>query len=294
MTYRVLREPRHETRQVRGLDIHLRRWGAANGRAPLVLLHGWQDSGETFQILVDRFREDRPAVAVDWRGFGDSGWAPDGYWFPDYLADLDALLTQLVAGEPARIIGHSMGGNVACLYAGLKPERVRSVVNLEGFGLPRTSPSQAPERLRTWLDQVKSPTASKDYGSMAELASLIRKRYPRFSEPQASLVANAWGRLTEDGRVHLKADPRHRWVNPVLYRREEAEACWREVKAPVLMLLGEESEYLGGLGEEGTDAAMRAMIPGMELIRVAGAGHMLHIEKPEAVAALIEQFLNTH
>ena len=294
MAYRVLREPRHEARRVRGIEIHLRRWGPRSAHAPVVLLHGWQDTGETFQLLIDQFREDWPAVAVDWRGFGESGWPPDGYWFPDYLADLDELLAQLVPGEPARIIGHSMGGNVACLYAGLKPERVRSVVNLEGFGLPRTSPEQAPERLRAWLDQVKSPSAAKDYGSLAELASVIHRRYPRLSETHAAFVAQAWGRLTDDGRVHLKADPRHRWVNPVLYRREEAEACWRAVKAPVLMLLGDESEYLGGLGEDGADAALSAMIPGMELVRVAGAGHMLHIERPEAVAPLVEKFLSTH
>lgn len=293
MSYQVQRTPRHETVRVRGIDMHLRRWGPPGG-APWLLLHGWQDCGETFQFLVDGFREDRPLAALDWRGYGDSGWPADGYWFPDYLADLDALLDQLTPGEPARIIGHSMGGNVASLYAGLRPERVRAVVNLEGFGLPRTSPDQAPGRLRAWLDQTRSAAASKDYGSIAELAALVRKRYPRCSEAQAAFVAGAWGRLTGDGRVHLKADPRHRWVNPVLYRREEAQACWRAVKAPVLMLVGNESEYLGGLGDDGTDAALRAMIPGMELIRVPGAGHMLHIEKAEAVAPLVEQFLMSH
>ena len=293
MSYQLQRTPRHETLRVRGIDMHLRRWGPPAG-APWLLLHGWQDCGETFQFLVDAFREDRPLAALDWRGYGDSGWPAEGYWFPDYLADLDALLNQLTPGEPARIIGHSMGGNVASLYAGLRPERVRAVVNLEGFGLPRTSPAQAPGRLRAWLDQARSAAASKDYGSIAELAALVRKRYPRFSEAQAIFVAGAWGRLTGDGRVHLKADPRHRWVNPVLYRREEAEACWQAVKAPVLMLVGNESEFLGDLGDDGTDAALRAMIPGMELIRVPGAGHMLHIEKAEAVAPLVEQFLTSH
>src|SRR5271166_1405825 len=128
MTYQVLRQPRYETRQVRGIETHVRRWGPAssNSRAPLVLLHGWGDTGDTFQFLVDAFQEDRPAVALDWRGFGQSGWARDGYWFPDYLADLDEFLSQLLPGEPARIVGHSMGGNIASLYAGLRPERVRS------------------------------------------------------------------------------------------------------------------------------------------------------------------------
>jgi len=294
--YRVLRLPRHETLSVRGLDLHLIRWGPppSDCVAPVILLHGWADTGDTFQFMVDAFREDWPLVAIDWRGFGRSEWAREGYWFPDYLADLDALLEQLSPRLPARIIGHSMGGNVASLYAGLRPERVRCVVNLEGFGMPRTTPDQAPAQLRQWLDQVKSAPTLKDYGSFEQLAAIIRSRYPRFTEAQSIFVAQAWGRLEADGRVHLLGDARHRWVNPVLYRREEAEACWHGIRAPMLMLLGELSEYLPRLGVDGTDSGLQAAVRGIEIIRVADAGHMLHIEKADLVAPLVERFLIGH
>jgi pimeloyl-ACP methyl ester carboxylesterase len=296
LAYRVLRAARHETLRVRGLDIHLRRWGPAPSRAarPLILLHGFQDTGDTFQFLVDAFERDWPIAALDWRGFGRSGWSQDGYWFPDYLADLDALLDLVSEGEPVRLIGHSMGGNIAGLYAGVRPERARCVVNLEGFGLARTSPDQAPARLRTWLDQVKSVPPLKDYASFEQLASIIRFRYPRFSEAQSSFVARAWGRLETDGRVHLLGDSRHRWVSPTVYKREDAEECWRAIEAPVLMLIGEKSEYLPRLGRDGTDEAFRAIVRTVEIIRIAGAGHMLHIEKPEVIAPLIEHFLAAH
>jgi len=294
-TYHVLRVPRHETVRVRGLDLHLTRWGPdpSESNLPVFLLHGWQDTGETFQFMVDEFKRDWPLVALDWRGFGRSEWPPGGYWFPDYFADLDALLDQLSRGTPARIVGHSMGGNIASLYAGLRPERVRCVANLEGFGLPRSSPEQAPAQLRQWLDQVKSRPMLKDYESVEQLASVIRFRYPRFSVAQAGFVAAAWSQ-EGDGRVRLSGDSRHRWVNPVRYHREDAEACWREVKAPVLMLFGEESEYLSKLGADGSDAAFRNIIPHIEIVRIAGAGHMLHIEKAGVVAALIENFLSVH
>jgi pimeloyl-ACP methyl ester carboxylesterase len=243
--------------------------------------------------MVDRFRRGWPLVALDWRGFGRSQWPAEGYWFPDYLADLDALLDQILPRAPARLVGHSMGGNVAALYAGLRPERVRSVANLEGFGLPRSEPHRAPAQLRRWLDQVKSTPTLKDYESVEQLASIIRSRYPRFSDAQAAFVAAAWS-TADAGRVRLIGDSRHRWVNPYRYQREDAEACWREVQAPMLMLLGEESEYLAKLGADGADAALRRVIPHLEIVHVAGAGHMLHIEKADVVAPLIEDFLIAH
>jgi len=261
---------------------------------PVFLLHGWQDTGDTFQFMVDAFREEWPLVALDWRGFGRSEWTRDGYWFPDYLADLEALLEQLGMGEPARIVGHSMGGNIASLYAGLRPHAVRCVVNLEGFGLPRTLPDQAPGQLCKWLDQVKSVPPLKDYDSFEQLASIILFRYPGITQEQSWFIANAWGSLEADGRVHLLGDARHRWVNPVLYKREDAEACWRGIRAPFLLLLGEKSEYLPRLGGDGTEAAFRAIISGVEIVRVAGVGHMMHIEKPDLVASLVENFLGAH
>ena len=83
--YQVLREPRHETLRVRGIDIHLTRWGPAPSESapPIFLLHGWLDCGETFQFVVDALQCEWPLVALDWRGFGRSEWPQDGYWFPD-------------------------------------------------------------------------------------------------------------------------------------------------------------------------------------------------------------------
>jgi pimeloyl-ACP methyl ester carboxylesterase len=276
--------------------MHLTRWGPPPSGvvSPIVLLHGWLDCGETFQFLVDALEQDWPLAALDWRGFGRSEWPQQGYWFPDYLGDLDAVLDQLSPGAPARIVGHSMGGNIACSYAGVRPERVRCVINLEGFGLPRTSPSQAPARMRKWLDQLKPEPRRKEYASLAELAGIIRFRYPRFSAPQAAFVAATWGNLDADGRVRLAGDPRHHWVNPILYKREDTEAYWRELRAPLLMLVGEESDLLAKMGADGTIEAFRSIFPHIEIGRVPGAGHMLHIEKPDLVAPLVESFLDQH
>jgi pimeloyl-ACP methyl ester carboxylesterase len=294
--YQALRQPRHETVRIRGLDMHLTRWGPEPSQSvlPIFLLHGWLDAGATFQFMVDALQRDWPLVALDWRGFGRSEWPQQGYWFPDYLGDLDALLDQLSPEAPVRIVGHSMGGNIACSYAGVRPERVRCVINMEGFGLARTLPAQAPARMRKWLDQLKAAPARKEYASFAELAGVIRFRYPRFTDAQAAFVAAAWGKLDGGGRVRLAGDPRNHWVNPILYKREDAEAFWGEMRAPILMLVGEESDLLAKLGADGAAEKFRAIFPHIEIGRIAGAGHMLHIERPDLVAPLIESFLDAH
>jgi pimeloyl-ACP methyl ester carboxylesterase len=80
-------------------------------------------------------------------------------------------------------------------------------------------------------------------------------------------------------------------VNPYLYRREEMEACWRRVEAPVLLVVGEHPELLARLEPEGGVESFRALVPKLTVETVAGAGHMLHHEQPRAVARLIEAFV---
>jgi len=276
--------------------MHLTRWGpeASAREPPVFLLHGWLDAGETFQFMVDALKKDWPVIAPDWRGFGRSEWPQEGYGFPDYLGDFDALVDQISPDAAVRVVGHSMGGNIANLYAGLRPARVRCVINLEGLGLPRTSPQDAPKRMRKWLDQIKSPTVEKTYNSFEQLASIIQFRYPRFAPAAAAFVARIWGTPDENGRVRLAADPRHHWVNPILYKREDAEATWGEIRAPTLVVLGQESDYLPRLGADGTIEALRAAYPGADVVSIEGAGHMLHIERPDAVAPVIEAFMDAH
>jgi pimeloyl-ACP methyl ester carboxylesterase len=294
--YRCKREARHETLQLRGLEIHLRRWGPAPSPAcvPLYCLHGWLDTGDTFQFLADEFAVDRAIVALDWRGFGRSAWAQDGYAFSDYLADLEALLNLFSPRAPVMLLGHSMGGNVACLYAGVRPERVRCIVNLEGFGLPATVPSQAAARMRQWLDELQLTPSFNEYDSFDQLSGAIQQRHPRIDAARARFLATAWAYADEQGRVRLRGDARHKRVFPLLYRRDETEACWREIKAPMLALAGAQSSYLAQWRDNSAVEDFRRCVPGSTVNVVAGLGHLLHLERPDVVAPLIEEFLDAH
>jgi pimeloyl-ACP methyl ester carboxylesterase len=275
---------------VRDLRCHVTCWKGTEPE-PVFLLHGWADCGATFQFLVDALPERRTLLAPDWRGFGRSEWPADGYWFPDYFADLDALLDVLSPSAPATLIGHSMGANIALIYAGVRPERVRRVVCVEGFGLPRTDAAQAPDRYRQWLRQLREPQPFPTFPSLETFAHYLARRNPKLPPGHAEFVAAAWGETQADGSFRMRSDPAHKRVNPVLYRREEAEACWREVSAPVLAVIGGHSEFVTRLGEDGQPENLARLVRRLELCTIPEASHMVHHERPTELARVIEAFL---
>jgi len=285
---------------IRGLGYHIRTWGEAD--APkLFMLHGWMDVGASFQFLVDALQREWRVIAPDWRGFGFSDWSLDGYWFADYLADLDALLDHFAADEPARLLGHSLGGNVIMLYAGVRPHRVERVVSLEGFGIPAEASDAAPRKVAKWLDALKDPPSFRPYASLAAVADHLQKNNPRLSRDKAEFLAGHWARAQPDGSARLNSDPRHKLPFPTVYRMEEVLAIWKRITAPVLWVAATESfipKWLGGHpeGEGATDSlasirARLAHVPHGSLVTVEQAGHMLHLDRPDAVGAAIEPFL---
>lgn len=274
--------------QIRELRYHVRRWPRP-GAPKVVLLHGWMDVSASFQFMVDALRREWDVYAPDWRGYGLTEWGKgDCYWFADYLADLDFLLRDM---PPVNLVGHSLGGNVAAMYAGIRPERVAKFVNLEGFGLRATRPEEAPERYARWVDELREPPQLRPYASFDELAGRLRGANRRLTRERADFLARHWGR-EEDGKVLLRADPAHKIVNATLYRFEEALACWRQVTAPVLWVDGRESETLKRLGlDAGQHAERRAAFRNLRFVEIENAGHMLHHDQPEALARVVEDFL---
>lgn len=306
--YRPLRNARSRQLRLRGVHQHILEWGDASLTSPdrpaLVLLHGWMDVAASYQFVVDALARaeglERWVIAPDWRGFGRSTPPPgtDSYGFPDYLADLDALLDALVpAGRCPQIdlVGHSMGGNVAMSYAGLRPARIRRLVNLEGFGLPATQPQHAPKRLVQWLDELKTPQSLRDYASVAEVAERLMKNNPLLPPDKAAWLAPHWSEQRADGRWHVLGDPAHKRVNPVLYRVDEVLETWKLITAPLLWVEGDRTDVAKWWGHRYPRSefdARLAVVPSPVTKTVLGpAGHMLHHDQPEALAAALAAHL---
>ncbi len=287
-----MKQSRSEFVDVRGLRYHVRVWGNRAWR-PLWLLHGWMDVSASFQFLVDELSAGYCVLAPDWRGFGLTQWAPGGYWFPDYIGDLDALMRAFTPDGAVDIVGHSMGGNVGNLYAGVRPARIRRLALLEGFGLPRTSAAAAPERYEKWLDELAEPPALRPYASLDEVAARLMRNNPRLSAERARMLAPHWSIAQADGRFILAGDPAHKRVNPVLYRIEEAMALWRRIDAPVLWVWGD-GEWMRKWFRTGEEdlAERRAAFRDLREVTLAECGHMMHHDQPAALARTLEQFLD--
>jgi pimeloyl-ACP methyl ester carboxylesterase len=273
---------------VRGVSHHVRTWGRTED-PPLLMLHGWLDNSATFQFLVDSLMTPRYCVAPDWRGFGSSGWTPDGYAFEDYLADLDQLSLQLFAGRPVPILGHSMGGNVAGLYAGVRPQRVSHLISLDGFGLPDGNPADAPARLRSWLDGTLNVTAEQTYADLGEVADKLRVRNPRLAPDKALYLASQMTKPVPGGFQWL-FDPAHRVPFARGFDIREWEACMRELKAPTLWIAPERPS------PPPIDKSSRTLSQRIQIVRATfrslkNSGHNLQHDVPREVATLVEAFL---
>jgi pimeloyl-ACP methyl ester carboxylesterase len=296
---------------IRGLNYHVHHWGDASlvtpERPPLVMVHGWMDVGASFQFAVDALAAhegfERWVIAPDWRGFGlsDSSGA-DSYWFPDYVGDLDALLDAIVPDGAVDLVGHSMGGNVVMAYAGVRAQRIRRLVNLEGFGLPAAQPHQAPRRLLQWLDELKTPQALRSYDSLDGVAERLQKNNPLLPADKAAWLAPHWARqrtgegddAQAGGRWHILGDPAHKRANPVLYRAEEHVAMWQRIAAPVLWAEGDRTDMAKWWGDRYPRAefeARLAVVPVVQRVLLSPCGHMLHHDQPEALAGHMAQFL---
>lgn len=287
----AIRHSRCEQLTVRGLRYNIRRWGPA--QAPVVfMLHGWMDSSPTFQFLVDALAREWQVIAPDWRGFGGSEWLGRPYWFPDYYADLDAIVDHYSPEAPARLVGHSMGASIGAIYAAARPERVAQVAMLDFLGLKTTEPEETPERIAKWLEACRRPQTMRRYADAAALARRLMMANPRLSEARAAFLAEHVSCTTPDGGIAMACDPWHRAPSPQRYQVEEAMACWRRVKAPVLMLIADQGFVAERFGDDAKELQRRLdCFASLRTVTISDAGHNLHHDQPTAVAAALDDFL---
>ena len=282
-------ESRREVIELRGMAASVRRWGAAD--APmLVMVHGIRDCAATFQFVVDHLQGDWQVVAPDWLGHGHSARA-QAYWFHDFVADLSALVDILSPAAPLPIVGHSLGGNIAGIYAGLRPERVSHLISLDGFGpLMDAVPVDARALMRAFLD-LPGTRRSRTYPDLETMAARLRQANPRLTGERALFLAEQSSAPAPGGGRSWLYAPEIRQSLPSLRTMDEWQRIWAAISAPALWIESSDPRPRAPTSHPAEMARRAAMMPAVERVRLVDTSHNLHHDAPEQVAALVSRFL---
>lgn len=289
-THRVARYPG------RGLTLNVHDTRPEGGHGSVVvLLHGFLDAGGTWRAVAEPLAEAGFRVlAPDQRGFGGSDRVGAGgyYHFADYAADLDALFDRLAEEEPDKplhLVGHSMGGTVASLYAGARPDRVARLALLEGVGPPAMDPTVELARTRQWLDALRRARGPRPVASIEAAVERLAQNHTAVDRAVLREVAT---HLTRDdgagGRVWAE-DPLHRTPSPRAFRADTFRVFLTEIRCPVLFVSGGS----GGWHPPDEEERLAAVAAPLTRATLEGAGHMMHWTQPAAVAEVLARFFAT-
>jgi pimeloyl-ACP methyl ester carboxylesterase len=275
-----------------GMRLHVHRFEPANSASTgltVLLLHGFLDSGATWDLVAEPLaRAGHEVLAPDLRGFGKSDHVGAGgyYHFPDYVGDVAALVDQLNRQRLA-LVGHSMGGNIACLYAGTMPDRIERLALLEGLGTVHSGPAASLTRMRAWLEDMrKLETRQRPLASFEEATERLARMHPSVPRTMIESRARLLTRMDESGQLRWAHDPLHRTTSPTPFSVEAFKAFLQNIKVPTLYVSG------GSIGWRVPDESERlACIPNVTHVDLADAGHMMHWKDPDAVAECLLRFL---
>lgn len=266
-----------------GLALRIVEWGPETAE-PVVMLHGIRGYAQTFAALAESLNPRFRTIAYDQRGRGESDWDSERQYYTEaYVRDLDAVIRQL---QLARfdLLGHSMGGIAALVYAATNPHRVRRLI-VEDAGPGAFEDSAGARRIRQEL--LSSPTAFESWEAAVEFMRQLRPtvtasaREERLRNMLKESDDGTWTwRYDHAGiaQVRLNPDP-SRVVD--LWPHVEAIAC------PTLILRGARSDYL----RRDTAEAMSIRNQNLHPREVTDAGHYIHDDQPEIVARWVTSFL---
>lgn len=277
---------------LRDLSVHYLEWSrpTSSPQPTVLFLHGFSDVAASWGPIAEKMTHfGHRVIAPDLRGFGQTDWIGDGgyYHFPDYIADMDALLRALEL-ERIYLVGHSMGGTVATLFAGSRPEKIERLALLEGLGPIETSPEYAPDRLRKWLDDLQGNHRNQQRTmSLEEARQRLARQHPEVPSEQLDQRLPTLIKEESPGRFSWHLDPLHRTTSPTPFFAATYRAFAARIHCPVLLLDGGPSGY-----HPPDEPERKAAFPNAETRSLGDIGHMMHWSHPQLVAKELLQFFS--
>jgi pimeloyl-ACP methyl ester carboxylesterase len=248
--------------RINGLDTYVSVEGSGH---PILLLHGWASSSQSFAGLMAALADTFRVVAVDLPGFGWSRRPPEAWGAADYAAHLERVAETMALGTPA-VLGHSFGGHIAIHLAARQPGWVSRLVLVASAGIrPR-------RRFHVRLRQAG--------------ARLVKRFFslPGWGATGRGIIERVSHRL--GSRDFRAAGP----MRPTLVKvvNEDVSSLLAAIHAPTLILWGDRDR-------EVPRAAMEIMaegIAGSRLVVLDGAGHFPFLDMPEDFTRRLKGFLN--
>ncbi len=274
------------------LRLHYVDWGN-EGAPPLLMVHGGRDHCRNWDWVAEALRDEYHIIAPDLRGHGDSQWMIGGtYQLTDYVYDIAQLIHQRQL-TPVTIISHSLGGMISLQYAGLYPDHVTKLVEIEGLGF---SPKKVAEhyarpiddRLGDWIDALRkiSGRLPRRYPSLEEAFQRMQDENPHLSPEQARHLTIHGINQNEDGTFSWKFDNYVRIFPQTGLSQDQTHALWSRITCPVLHIRGTES-WATDPDEDGRSVHFQ----NARVVNFEGAGHWAHHDKLDEFLGVVRDFL---
>lgn len=274
------------------LTLSLALWGSLSS-PPVILVHGGRDQKRSWDWTAKSLAEQYCVYAYDLRGHGQSDWVSDGdYGVMDHVYDLASLVDHIGA-QVVRIVGHSLGGNIAIRYSGLFPQNVKKLIAIEGLGpspelLAERKAVRSEERMLNWIEDRRKNTlrSSRILKNLAEAEERMRRAHPQLSDEYVTHLTKHGVKSNEDGSLRWAYDPAGMGKSPSDIPHADFVNLWKQITCPTLLLYGANS-WASDPSKDG-----RAKDFPMGEVRVYdGAAHWLHHDKFDRFIEETVQFL---
>jgi pimeloyl-ACP methyl ester carboxylesterase len=254
----------------------------------VVLLHGYMDAGGTWDLVAPTLEgAGYHVVTPDLRGYGKGprAGAGDAYHFADYVLDL-ARVFESLPSRPLYLVGHSMGGVVATLFAGTYPERVDKLALLEGVGPPDHVPGTMTARMRGFVEgTLRGERDAQRSMTLDEALVRMKVQHARIDEDVLRSRLVHLLEPAEEGMFRWRYDLRHRAKSASPFMVSSFAEYAAAISCPVLFLSG------GTTGYHPDDEAARLLhYKVLTTHTLEGAGHMMHWTQPERLAQTLLAF----
>lgn len=271
----------HHFADLNGTRLHYAASGT--GGSPVLLVHGWPETWWAFRKLIPLLAGTHRVVAVDLRGFGDSGNGEGDYDVPTCAEDLHHLVAHLGLG-PVHVLGQDISGGLTHRFAATHPDDVRSLTAIEstlaGFGLEALADVN---HGGSWhVGMLGAPGVPEMLLPGHEREFLAGWAYPMMTATPGAITD---ADIEEFLRTYTRP---HAWRGSAgLYRSiftdDGATRALPALTVPVLTVDAVSAPF--------TEQTFRQVAADVTAVHLDGVGHLVAQEAPEALAAALLPFL---